>query len=265
MPFPGGPSRMASISTTFADMGRRIAGLVTRPFRRGPDWFLARARGIVHVGANTGQERQLYAKHRLAVVWVEPIPEVFERLRDNVQGFPGQRALRYLVTDKDGEQYTFHVANNEGASSSILDLHLHKELWPEVTYTAELTLRSIKLATLYRREGLDTTRFDTLVLDTQGSELLVLKGAAEVLPGVRYVKTEVADFESYQGCCTLTDVTRLLAGYGFRERRREAFAGRAGVGTYYDVLYENRRCRGVRLPREAAWDPGPVPAGTRVA
>ena len=33
------------------------------------------------------------------------------------------------------------------------------------------------------REGVDITRYDALVMDTQGSELPVLKGAQSLLPG----------------------------------------------------------------------------------
>ena len=44
-----------------------------------PDAFLRRVRGLVHVGANTGQERESYASHGLSVIWVEPIGDVFDR------------------------------------------------------------------------------------------------------------------------------------------------------------------------------------------
>ena len=48
-------------------------------------------------------------------------------------------------------------------------------------------------------------------MDTQGvMELMVLHGAVKLLPGLRYIKTEVADLESYSGCCTLKEISNFL-------------------------------------------------------
>src|SRR5438046_1455790 len=79
------------------------------------DRFLKEASGVIHVGANVGEERELYDRHGLRVVWIEPISEVFETLTANIAGFPRQRALQYLVTDQDGTEHQFHVASNNGA------------------------------------------------------------------------------------------------------------------------------------------------------
>jgi hypothetical protein len=44
--------------------------------------------------------------------------------------------------------------------------------------------------------GLIPTPIDAIILDTQGSELLILKGAQATLRQASYVKVEAADFES---------------------------------------------------------------------
>jgi FkbM family methyltransferase len=207
-------------------------------FRWDLDAFLRHASGVIHVGANAGQERARYARYGLDVAWIEPIPEVFARLQTNLRGFPRQQAYQYLVTDTDGQRYEFHVANNEGASSSILDLGLHRDIWPTVHYERTLVLESITLASLVQRERIDMERFDALILDTQGSELLVLKGASSLLPRFRFIKIEVPDFESYAGCCQLRDVQAFLASCGFQEHAREQFAAHPHGGGYYDVLYQ---------------------------
>lgn len=194
-------------------------------------------RGVVHVGANVGQERELYARHGLDVLWIEPIPDVFARLTANLARFPRQRALECLVTDRDDASYEFNVANNDGESSSILALKEHKDVWPKVAFTTTITLKSSTLSTLLAREGIDPARYDALVMDTQGSELLVLKGAEPLLDGFRFVKTEVPDFEAYAGCAKLEDIERYLTSRGFREVSRHCFATRAGGGHYYDVVY----------------------------
>ena len=203
--------------------------------------FLGEARGVIHVGANTGQERDLYAGHGLPVVWIEPIPEVFERLRRNIEGYPGQRAYQALIADEDGRSYTFHIADNDGESSSIFDLGDHRDVWPEVSYARRITVEGITLASFLERHAVDVAAFDTLVLDTQGSELLVLKGAEPILPGIAQVWTEAADFEAYRGGARLDEIGDFLSGRGFREAGRRVFADRPQGGAYYDVLYRRDR------------------------
>ena len=220
---------------------RSTARRIKRFIRGGPDSFLPTIRGVIHVGANSGPGREIYEDYRLPVVWVEPIPEVFAKLCSNLRTFPRQRPFNYLVTDRDDAEYPFHISNNDGASSSILDLKDHREIWPEVNYTRTITMRSITLPSLLQRERIDPAHFDALVMDTQGSELLVLQGADAILHHFRFIKIEVPDFESYAGCCQISDIDTFLGQRGFREKARSRFASHPRAGSYYDILYAQDR------------------------
>lgn len=216
---------------------KKVARALRARFEKDPDAFLEKCSGVIHVGANLGQERQLYADLGLDVLWIEPIPEIFRELKARLRDFPRQRAFQYLVTDKEGESYTFHVANNKGASSSIFEFALHRDIWPDIEYERSIQLKSVTLPGIVSRESIDLSAFDALVLDTQGSELLVLKGAASILRNFRYLKTEVADFNSYKGGCTLRELDPFLFEHGFRRMLKRRFAERNGGGSYYDVIY----------------------------
>ena len=214
--------------------------------------FLSKVHGVIHVGANSGQERTFYQQFGLEVIWIEPVPATFERLRTNLHEFPEQRAYRYLITDEDDHEYAFHIANNDEASSSILPIAKHKQMYPEVEYTDTITLTSKTLDTFVKRERVDLQKFQALILDTQGSELLILRGAPNVLQQIRFVKAEVADFESYAGCCQLEGMGEFMRAAGFRERKREAFMSLPDVGTYYDVTYERFSACEMPMVRHAA-------------
>jgi FkbM family methyltransferase len=203
-----------------------------------PAAFLSQAHGIIHVGGNAGQERFKYADRDLDVVWIEPISNVFANLQENLRAFPRQRAYRYLITDKTGQEYTFHISNNDAQSSSIFQLEKHKEMWPEIVYKDSINLTSTTLSSFAAKENLDLKIYDVLVLDTQGSELLVLNGALDILFYFRFVVVEVADFESYAGCCLLKDMEEFMDKHGFRSTERRALKSVRGIGTYYDVTYE---------------------------
>lgn len=201
--------------------------------------FLKEVSGVIHIGANIGQERFLYDEHGLEVVWVEPIPEVFEVLTENLADFEKQRAYQSLITDKDDEEYDFYIANNFGASSSILDFNLHSEIWPNVEYVRSMTLKSQTLYSFIEKEGIDLDTYEALIMDTQGSELLVLQGTGNLLDSFNFIQTEAPDFESYTGCCQLKELEDYLSVYGFRERSRNRFARLEGDrGSYYDIVFE---------------------------
>jgi FkbM family methyltransferase len=206
--------------------------------RSNPDYFLDHVTGVIHIGANLGQEGPTYARKNLKVLWVEPIPEIFERLVGNISGYPDQLAAQALLLDEDGKNVTLHIANNDGASSSILAFKDHQQIWPDVHYVDEISLQSRTLPSLLDDLGLPVSNYQALVMDTQGSELLIVKGATAILGGIKYIKTEVPDFEAYSGCPSLLEFTTFMRSLGFRLACKCAFASSPGHGTYFDVVYE---------------------------
>lgn len=226
-------SRFVKLARGYA--GRLFAKVVALRGRRA----LMRLNGIIHIGANSGQERDGYARYGLKVIWIEPIPSIFKTLQNAIAAFPDQRALEYLVLDRDGERKTLHVASNDRGSSSVLDMALHREVWPGTRYTHDIALTAYRLDTIVDREKIELSDYDGLVLDTQGSELLILQGADRVLRRMKMVKVEVADFEMYAGCPRPADIARILAPYGLHERIRQTIA-RDAAGRCYEITYLKR-------------------------
>lgn len=184
-----------------------------------------------------GQECREYARYGLNVLWIEPIPWVFKELKSAISSYPKQHALEYFVLDKDGENVALHVSNNDGLSSSVMDLALHRDVWPSVHFAKDINLQSHTLDTIIDRESVDLANYDGLVLDTQGSELQILNGAKNVLRNIKMVKVEVADFEVYAGCPQPEDITKVLAVYGLKEFARFPFAEHSGGRRCYDIIY----------------------------
>jgi FkbM family methyltransferase len=201
--------------------------------------LISKVRGVIHIGANSGGEATTYDIHDLRVAWVEPIPEVFQELCHNISAFHKQRAYRYLIGEKDQPAAVLHVSSNDGLSSSILPLAKHREAWPNVSYKRDLVMPSTSLPTFVRKEGLDLSEYEALIMDTQGSELTILRGATEILPRFRFIHVEVADFEAYAGCCLLSEMDDFMSNHGFREVRRDiqTYDVSAHVGNYYEVTY----------------------------
>jgi FkbM family methyltransferase len=192
---------------------------------------------VIHVGANEGQERETYAKRGLNVLWIEPIPDVYARLVDSLRDYPSQIARNALITDREGEEYVLNIANNGGLSSSIFGLAMHREIFSRVDFSASITLSSITLDTLVDAPDVKRSSYDALILDVQGAELLVLRGATRTLQQMQYVKIEAANFESYRGGTNADELDGFMRSRGFRMISSDKFAEMRGVGSYFDLLF----------------------------
>jgi len=195
--------------------------------------FINESSGIIHVGSASGRECHIYSPR--PVIFVEARRDAWEQCKNRCSNYPHQFAINALITDKDGQEYDFNISSNRGLSSSIYKLEGHKELWPNVKMSSTSKLTSKKLDTIM--EHFNKLDYDTLVIDTQGSELLVLKGADKTLNNIRFIKVEAADFEAYRGCCKVEDIDKFLTNLGFKEIDRQKMDSSKENMNYFDLLY----------------------------
>jgi FkbM family methyltransferase len=195
-------------------------------------------KGIIHVGANAGQERAHYARLGLNVLWVEPIPHVFAALESNLRGYPKQQALEALVTDQDGINVELQISSNGGKSSSILALAEHKEVWPDIDFKSALSLFGVTLPSLIKRNNIDASKYDALLLDTQGAELLILRGASAMLSQFKYIQAEAANFEAYENCPRVPDIVAFVEGHGFKVDPASMAGWDGDKRGHWDLVFE---------------------------
>lgn len=169
---------------------------------------------ILHIGASEGQERFDYqAAGASPCFYVEPISSVFEILRQNLEAMPGHLAIKAVCSDAEGTSVNFNVASNGGQSSSFLNLGLHARLYPGVTFTGVETMQTTTIDRLI--EVHSPGRVPNLwVIDTQGADLHVLRGARGSLPFVDGVFVEASLRPLYAGGCSLSEITDFLAPFG---------------------------------------------------
>ena len=200
--------------------------------------FLNKNKGVIHVGANGAEEAPAYESHNLDVIWIEPILERFKvcvkKLKSN---FPKQRIINYLVSDQDHQLHDFYIADNNGASSSILEPAEHKITHPHILFSNVIKMKSLSLDSIIKTEGVDKNHYTNLVMDTQGSELLILKGAINYLDTCETIILEAANFEAYKGCPKVIDFDFFLSKHGFKKTKESCFNAWEGDRKYYDILY----------------------------
>jgi len=171
-------------------------------------------RGIFHIGANTCQELDLYNRvfgiQSNQIVWIEAIPWIVDSIKQQ-----GIQNMYQAVFDKTPGEIFFNVTNNNGESSSILDLKTHLVEHPHVQVSQKLLLKSETFEHFVNTHSLPIGCLDFLVMDIQGAELQVLRGSPDVLKNVKMICTEINDAELYAGAGIFSDLTLFLESHGF--------------------------------------------------
>lgn len=172
-------------------------------------------RGVIHIGANDGEECVLYNKAGFKkVIWFEPIKEIYLKLRKNISFYPNQIAFNMGIHDTLSSAI-IHVASNEGQSSSILEFGTHKKLRPDITYIRDEEIMLARIDELFNQEYIK--QFNFAVIDVQGVELNVLKSFGELLHKFDYIYTEVNTEESYKGCSLMSEIDEYLKQYNLHK------------------------------------------------
>lgn len=178
--------------------------------------FLRHCSGVLHVGANHGQEAETYAHAGKPAVWVEALPEVFKSLQENIARHRNQRALNATLSDRSGEKLSFHVSEQGGLQSSLYPPGGEmKRSFSQVRFVREIEVETLTASDLYERERLGDLDLDYLVLDVQGAELRVLKGFGTLLGRFRYLEVEFSRKDVYKGGVLFDELRAFLSGAGF--------------------------------------------------
>lgn len=173
-------------------------------------------KGVIHIGAHLMEERTDYKNQGIEnIIWVEANTEIYQNISNNWD--PGENELffNYAIADIDNEEVFLHVTNN-GESSSILELGVHKTHHPHIHVTKEVCVKTKRMDSLFLENEIDHSGYDFINLDIQGAELLAIKGFGDLLKDFKYVYTEVNSNELYKGCALIEEIDEWLEKYDFK-------------------------------------------------
>jgi FkbM family methyltransferase len=170
---------------------------------------------VIHAGASLVQERSKYKSSGFEpVIWVEALPDIVERAKGLLVDYPRQDILLATLFDIDDKIIDFNRASNEGQSSSILRMGIHKIIHSDVSEEVTERYLSKKLDTLIS-EYQFFEDFSLLVFDLQGAELQALKGSVTCLSKTKAVWIEVSTIKLYRRQALFKEVSKFLNERGF--------------------------------------------------
>lgn len=186
--------------------------------------------GIIQIGAHIGQEIPALLSITPKVIAIEPQRAVFEQLYRNVHLNQRVIPINCALGSANGEAIMNVEETNQSMSSSLLKPKIHLTQYPHITFSKQETVRVFTLDSLMQ----DST-YNMLMMDVQGYELEVLKGAAKYLNNIEYIYTEVNRAEVYEGCPMVEDLDAFLSNYNLT-RVHTSWDGQ----TWGDAMYVRR-------------------------
>jgi FkbM family methyltransferase len=185
------------------------------------------------VGANAGQTAReaLDTFPDSNVFSFEPHPATFKRLTEAIAD-PHLFAYQIAFTEQDGNMTLYEYAST-GGGTQINSLVPDARFPTQFGYHAkELVARCETIDGFCEKQGIE--RIDVLKIDTEGSELFVMKGAARMLRERRitFILTEYNDLLPKPGTTggSLLPISEYLSSFGYRY-----------VASYTDHLFHQNK------------------------
>lgn len=167
--------------------------------------------GLIHAGAHQGQEQRIYDRLGIRpVIYFEPVKAHVEVLQQRLGNHPFVtiHPVALGAENKLAEMYV--ETANQGASSSLLKPKAHLDMAPHIIFDRREVVQTRML------DDFKTAPCNMLVMDVQGYELEVLKGAPRTLNRLDIILSEVSRAELYEHCVQLDALDAFLAQHRFQ-------------------------------------------------
>lgn len=198
---------------------------------------------LVDVGARGGIDARWKPFHSfLEVIAFEPDADECSRL--NTLSWPyAAKWLPAALGAADGESATLHICRQPGCSSLLVP---NDSLCRDFAYGPSMEVVKSVPILLSRMDSVVSDQPDVIKVDTQGTELDVLKGAGALLDRTIAVELEVEFIPQYQKQALFSDIDLFMRAHGFllRGLRRSYWRNDArfthpfgGQLIHGDVLY----------------------------
>ncbi|MFD2262716.1 FkbM family methyltransferase [Lacibacterium aquatile] len=172
--------------------------------------------GVMHVGANMGQEVSYYRDRNYGpVVLIEANPDLAGYLLDKVKSDAGYYAVNVAATDQDGPITLNITGNSQGSSILAPSAEGIAEWGQDFNVQRQVTVPGRRLDGVVDDLKLELGAFSLLHLDIQGAEGMALRGSKALLQHVEVVLSEINFTENYEGCSQIEEIDDLLEAAGF--------------------------------------------------
>jgi FkbM family methyltransferase len=175
-----------------------------------------RIEAVLDVGANEGQYSAELRKagYKGKIISFEPLKEAFDSTSKKAAKDGNWTVLNYALGERNGSDI-IHVSKHSPSSSLLPMTRLHNDAAPGSEYLSEEKIETRSLDSLFSELGITGMRI-FMKVDTQGYEMLVLKGSERVFPSLSGLQLELSAAMLYEGEELYYTICRYVEDKGFR-------------------------------------------------
>jgi len=167
--------------------------------------------GIIQVGANSGQEVPFFEEYTNNIILIEPIKNLANFLKNT---YPNYLIINCALGSSNSEM-EFHLASNNGESSSLLKPINHINYYPDIKFEDRISIKVNRFDFLVNEMNIDIKTYNVLVTDTQGYDLEVIKGFGDYITNFNLIIAEYINSNLYENDNCLEDISNYLNSCGF--------------------------------------------------
>ena len=172
---------------------------------------------IVEVGAFIGHDTERMANFfpNGTIHAFEPVPLLYDILKEKTKSYTNIKTYHYAVSDKDDVMTLYLAQKTNGNITQASSLQKPKERlqYSPIIFPTHIQVPAITLVIWSLMH--DVSDIDLLWLDTQGHEMVILKSISALLPHIKAIYTEVGFTEAYEGQEQAAQVIEWLCQAGF--------------------------------------------------
>jgi FkbM family methyltransferase len=189
--------------------------------------------GIIHVGAHDCEEYPIYKKNQINnVIWIDAMKDKVDKMKKLLTT---NKIFHGVIDVEDNNEVEFKITNN-GQSSSILDLGLHKQFYPNIKVIKKIKCKTCRLDTLINKNKINMKNYNFINLDIQGVELNALKSLGKNMYYINYIYTEINTAEVYKNCSLVNEIDDYLKIFGFKRVETKLTNAKWGDAFYIKIL-----------------------------
>lgn len=176
-------------------------------------------RKVLHIGAHIGEEASDYVKNNVEyILWFEANNLLTTKLEENLAGQKAHHKICPIALWDTNTELDFHITNNI-QSSSLLRLKEHSKFYPNIIVNETKRIKVYRLDTIFQiyRDLEMFSDFNFINIDTQGAELMILRGMGSYLTqgSVKAIYLEVNKEELYENIPLVDEIDNFLTDFKF--------------------------------------------------
>jgi FkbM family methyltransferase len=168
-------------------------------------------KGIIQIGANSGQEVGLFKKFTNNIILIEPIFQLANYLN---QTHPDCLVIPCGLGSTNS-MMDLYLASNGGESSSVLKPLNHPVYYPDIIFDQSIKIPVRTFESLVDEFNINMNSFNILVSDAQGYDLEAIKGFGSYITNFELIIAEYINSNLYENEASLKDMINYFTPLNF--------------------------------------------------